>query len=218
MVLARIVDVGPRMRPEMYSIARELEAVANKAGYSLGTIYGSTTWPDHSNLRCLDLMISRISGAKVTATDAPVNSVQEKELGTLIADYVWAHRIRLRLNWQIWRGRIRRTWTTNPILRPTGVWAPYFKPLTHFDHVHVEVQAGDYRPPPEKDWWHVNPAKVSTWLWGLKNGTRNNIRARPGRNIAVARWVTKGGRRFAVTAANNWFDARYLKRGRYREQ
>lgn len=90
----------------------------------------------------------------------------------------------------------------------------------HFDHVHVLFSSAD-KPAskllsikPKGEVWHVDPDKVRSFLWGRKGGTRNNVRAKPNRNIRIIRWTKRSGRTWGVTAANNWFARSYLKKGR----
>lgn len=166
-----------------------------------------STYPGHHPhvSRAADWMCSKEVGDKIAAYVA--NEATAKRLG------IW---------YVIWYGRI---WS---MTRPEQGWIQYFdadathpdgspdRSRRHYNHVHISwyPPAGRiWRPP--FTWWHVDPETVSTFLWGIKRG-RNNIKAKPGRNIAVVRWkTTPDGRRFAVTAAGNQFDARFLKRGRY---
>jgi hypothetical protein len=65
------------------------------------------------------------------------------------------------------------------------------------------------------EWWHVDPAKVSTTLWALKAGGEENVELLPGRNVEVAREVTDSRRTWLVTPSNNWVAKAYMKKGKY---
>lgn len=70
---------------------------------------------------------------------------------------------------------------------------------------------GGSKPAPATEDWHIDPAKVSSFLWGLKGGEKPNIVGRPGRNLDIGRFDGK----WAITPSNNWFHRDYLKKGRY---
>jgi hypothetical protein len=131
-VTANIINTGGALLPEINSIAREIESHLRTKGYVLTTIYGTTTWPDHQNLRCLDFMISTSSSLGKAAGDA-------------IAAYIIANAARLRVNWFIWYGRI---WRRLDLGKGQG-WDTYYGTNKHYDHVHLECAAGTYVPPPD---------------------------------------------------------------------
>lgn len=87
---------------------------------------------------------------------------------------------------------------------------------SHGTHYALQFLKEGKAPPkdPGYEVWHVSSRGVSSWLWGLKNGVKKNVRARPGRNIKVVRWATKNGRTWAVTKAGNWFAKEYLEKGK----
>lgn len=66
----------------------------------------------------------------------------------------------------------------------------------------------------EGEVWHVDPAKVSTYLWAVKDGKRNNIKLKPGRIVKIVRWKTDSRRTWGITAADNWVAKSYLKKGK----
>lgn len=144
----------------------------------------------------------------------------DRAIGDGIVNYLLANRDRLGVYGIIWRQRL--------IGYSRGFeygWQPMANrgnaTANHMDHVHVWFSSADKAPgrkpatsKPKGQVWHVDPAKVSTFLWGLKGGTRKNIRARPRRNIRIARWTKRNGRTWGVTAKDNWFAKAYLKKGR----
>jgi len=65
------------------------------------------------------------------------------------------------------------------------------------------------------EWWHVDPAKVSTSLWALKDGKTENIELEPGRNVEVIDEVTDSRRTWLVTPSDNWVSKAHMKKGRY---
>jgi hypothetical protein len=139
-----------------------------------------------------------------------------RKAGDFLAAYLWANRTRLKVKWIIWHHTIRSTTKGKP-----STATHYTGSNPHTDHVHVFFAEGAYMPPPAgggggavTNWWHVNPDKVSSFLWGLKGGKRRNIRAVPGRNIAIDRWVTDDRRTWGVTAQDNWFAKEYLSKGK----
>ena len=59
--------------------------------------------------------------------------------------------------------------------------------------------------------WHIDPAKVSSWLMGRKGNDEFNIVGAPGRNLDIVEF--KGG--FAITPSGNKFNMTFLKKGKY---
>jgi hypothetical protein len=189
-------------------IAEELWDYLHSKGYDLTRVWGmGSAGSEHPTGRALDLMIT---GSKLG-----------KKVGDLIAAYLWANRTRLRVKWLIWDRRIR---STSP--GKSGNWTAYRGASAHTDHVHVFFAEGAYRPPAggagggggqvDDDGipgvWEVDPAKVSTYLWGLKGGKSQNIKAAPGRDIDVVKQVKDKRRTWLVTAHDNWFAKAYLRR------
>jgi len=187
------------------SKATELVNVANDHGYKLTRIWGiGTSGVEHPTGRALDLMID--------------GKGLGRPAGDLLADYLWGNRTRLGVKWIIWNGRIRSTSPGKP-----ATWQKYYGSNQHTDHVHVFFGTAAYKAPTppsgggsaaKSEWWHVNPAKVSSFLWGLKHGQKQNIRAVPNRNIAIVKFVKDKRRTWAVTAADNWFAKDYLTEGK----
>jgi hypothetical protein len=70
---------------------------------------------------------------------------------------------------------------------------------------------GGSKPAPKTDVYHIDPAKVSSFLWGHKGGDRPNVVGRPGRNLDIERFSGK----WAITPSNNWFHRDYLRKGKY---
>ncbi len=138
---------GTSLRPEIVEIAREVERAVLDNGYRLTMMYGATNFPDHNNGRCVDFMTSsaeRLDGRKLSLDE-------QHELGDWIADYIWQHRGRFRVNWQIWWKHIRRTWSGNHSTKPVNVWDRYTGPKPHTDHVHAEFAAGSYQAPRKQE-------------------------------------------------------------------
>jgi hypothetical protein len=139
-VVAKIENTpGTSLDPDVEKIAREVEAVVLRWGYVLVLMYGSTTWPDHDNRRCIDWMTwsARKNGKQISATES-------YELGGRITDYLWSHRDRLGLNWTIWRRKIDRYQNTD---RALGRGNTYTGDNPHTDHVHGEFDGTPYTPP-----------------------------------------------------------------------
>lgn len=185
--------------------AEELWQYMHSRGVDLKRLWGMGPGDEHGVGRALDLMITGVSGSDNAA-------------GDLIADYLWANRKRLGVKWIIWDRRIR---STSP--GKSGNWTAYSGKSPHTDHVHVFFSTGAYVPPSTGgggggghvgEWWHVDPKRVSTFLWGLKNGETKNIKAKPGRNIMIVREAQKRGKAWLVTDNNNWFAKYYMNRGR----
>lgn len=189
--------------------AEELWDIAAAAGYKMSRLWGiGTAGSEHPTGRALDLMITGSAGGKPA--------------GDFLAAYLWANRKRLGVKWIIWNRTIRSTSPGKPTTAQ-----PYTRDNPHTDHVHVFFATGDYVAPPTgagggggskpaddgiPGVWEVDPAKVSTFLWGLKHGTRQNIKAKPGRDITVIKQVTDKRRTWLVTAHDNWFAKAYLRR------
>lgn len=200
-----VFDKMGRITSATRSKAEEIVKIAESEGYKLSRIWGiGTSGNEHPTGRALDFMITGKGLGKAA--------------GDFIADYLWRNRSRLGVKWIIWYRRIRSTSPGKP-----STWTTYRGSNPHTDHVHVFFGTAAYVPPPAAspgaggskiEWWHVNPDKVSSWLWGLKGGKRQNIKARPNRNIAIARWVTDDRRTWGVTDHDNWFAKSYLKKGR----
>jgi len=188
--------------------AEELWDVAAAAGFKMTRLWGmGSAGSEHPTGRALDLMITGSAGGKAA--------------GDFLAAYLWANRKRLGVKWIIWNRTIRSTSPGKPST-PTR----YNGSNPHTDHVHVFFTTGAYTPPkvsgggggskPEGDGipgtWEVDPNKVSSFLWGLKHGKTPNIKAKPGRNIAVVKQVTDKRRTWLVTAHDNWFAKAYLRK------
>jgi len=187
------------------SRATELVSVAGAAGFKLTRIWGiGTSGDEHPTGRALDLMID--------------GKGLGRPAGDFLAAYLWANRTRLNVKWIIWNGTIRSTSPGKPATAQR-----YYGSNQHTDHVHVFFGTAAYKAPApaggggsaaQAEWWHVNPAKVSSFLWGLKGGKRQNIRATPNRNLAIIKFVKDARRTWAVTAADNWFAKDYLIKGK----
>ncbi len=200
-----VYDQMGRVTAATRSRAEEIVSVAVKEGFKLTRIYGiGTKGNEHPTGRALDFMIT--------------GPGLGRSAGDFIADYLWANRTRLNLKWIIWNGRIRSTTPGKP-----STWTKYYGSNPHTDHVHAFFGTASYKAPTppsgggsaqRAEWWHVNPDKVSSFLWGLKGGKRQNIRARPNRNIAIVKFVKDKRRTWAVTAADNWFAKEYLIKGK----
>lgn len=188
--------------------AGELWDYLHGQGFDLKRLWGmGSSGSEHPTGRALDLMTAGIAG-------------DDKKAGDLLAAYLWANRVRLRVKWIIWNRRIRSTSKGK-----SGNWTAYSGASAHTDHVHVFFADGAYVPPAASGGggtggsddgipgvWEVDPAKVSSFLWGLKDGKRQNIKAKPGRDISVVREVKDKRRTWLVTAADNWFAKSYLRR------
>lgn len=194
-----------KVQPATRAIAEEVWDYLAGQGIHLTRLWGMGPGDEHGVGRALDFMITGVEGS-------------DNRAGDLIADYLWANRKRLRLKWEIWDQRIRSTSKGKP---PT--WTAYRGKSKHTDHVHAFFAPGDYIPPKaagggggevKGEWWHVDPDRVSTFLWGLKGGTRKNIKAKPRRNILVVREAKLRGKTWLVTEHDNWFSKYYMNRGR----
>jgi len=188
------------------SKAEELVGVAAAKGYKLTRIWGiGTSGTEHPTGRALDLMIDGKGLGRAA--------------GDFLAAYLWANRTRLKVKWIIWYHTIRSTTKGKP-----STATHYTGENPHTDHVHVFFADGAYVAPPSSggggkvtDWWHVNPDKVTSFLWGLKHGKTQNIKAVPGRNIAIDHWQTDSRRTWGVTAADNWFAKEFLSKGKRKD-
>lgn len=188
-------------------IAEEVWDYLHSKGYDLTRLWGmGSSGSEHPTGRAIDFMIT--------------GSGLGRKVGDLIAAYLWANRTRLRVKWLIWDEHIR---STSP--GKSGNWTNYSGASDHTDHVHMFVAEGAYRPPAGgagggggsvddgiPGVWEVDPAKVSTFLWGLKHGKDQNIKAAPGRDIDVVREVKDKRRTWLVTEHDNWFAKAYLRR------
>lgn len=190
--------------------AEEVWDYLDSKGVPLKRLWGMGPGDEHGVGRALDFMITGVAGSDNAA-------------GDLIADYLWSNRKRLGVKWIIWDRRIRSTSPGKP-----STWTRYTGKNPHTDHVHVFFGTAAYVPPasggggggggdrPDSvaGWWHVDPKRVSTFLWGLKGGTRKNIKAKPRRNIKIVREATLRGKKWLVTEHNNWFSKYYMNRGK----
>ncbi len=209
MSTAALKEIGA-VRPSVRRVAEEVEAAARAAGHDLSVIWGDdpNSKPEHSAGTALDFMV-----------------FTDTEAGPFIADYLWTHRARLHLRWEIWRQRIRSTSPGRP-----GTWqamADRGSPTKNrMDHVHANfavadsverVMVGQVHLP--VGWYHVDPATVSTVLLGLTSPGRTKHERRPRFEVNVRGFVSKampGGRRrtWAVTQYDTYYAAEFLKRGR----
>lgn len=134
--------LGP-VKPNIPHIAREL--ITQAAGTGLGefsTLYGysASSVPEHSAGLAIDFMVY-----------APGNRSILTPLGDWAADYLWHHRDRLGLRWEIWRQRVRSTSPGKP-----GTWVAMADrgsaTQNHYDHVHAffweKAYVGISAPPP----------------------------------------------------------------------
>lgn len=154
---ATIINVaGTTPTDHNVKTAREVEQAVLSRRFSWGQarltiIYGSTTWPDHNNRRCSDLMVS---DAKNQATGATLTRDQQNDLGDYIAAYLKDNAVRLGVNGLIWNHRCMGfPHAPNPPWHgPYGQWRTYEpgeKPggNPHTDHVHLEVDTSAYKEP-----------------------------------------------------------------------
>lgn len=200
--------------------ATQIVAWSAKQGRPLHVLWGKDSNPkntEHYSGRAVDFM---------TFAD-PKLSRHDRAIGDGIVDYLLAHRDQFGVQGIIWRQRLIGYSDTK-----FARWRPMADRGTatanHMDHVHVLFSAADKAavppapapaaapaktPAPKGTLYHVDPAKVKTFLWGLKGGTKQNIKAKPRRPIRIVRWANKRGRKWGVTAYDNWFAAEYLKKG-----
>lgn len=114
--LATLGAVTPNTRRKAAEVIHALES---STPHRITTTYGyrADSVPEHSSGRAVDYMCSRPAG-------------------DWIADYLWQHRVRLRVKWIIWRQRIRSTSPGKP-----DTWTPMADQgdatQNHMDHVHV---------------------------------------------------------------------------------
>jgi hypothetical protein len=204
---------GLAISSHMHDNARKVTVEILKKFPKVVQIWTYATFPDHSNGRCTDYMIT-IKG--MTRDD-------QVKLGNAIANYAIKNAKRIGLNWLIWNRRIYRYQNTD---KGHG-WAAYHGPKPHTDHVHIEVMDKKYEAPPapkplpKVTWYHVDPKKVSTELLGTNSKGKVTQRRKPNFNIGVAKFVTTdlhkglGPTRYAVTAYNTYYVASYLAPGKY---
>lgn len=143
---------GTKPTSKVTSIAREVEAWArDDLGIVIDHFYGSTTWPDHSNRRCLDIMTAGPAGQQPTWADTgkPLAAAESKTFGDKIRDYLITHAKRLGINGIIWDRHVTGfPHADNPPYRgPYGQERPYSGSSPHTDHNHVEVDSTPYRKP-----------------------------------------------------------------------
>lgn len=98
-------------------VVRDLE----DEGRPVTHVYGFAPWPDHSNRRCVDLMLPTVDRVH------------------WVRAYLVRHRRALRVRLIIADRRIWRSYRKGLI--PAGTWAPYLGKSPHRDHVHVEFDA-----------------------------------------------------------------------------
>lgn len=117
-----------KVTPATRAKAEELWEYCHSKGYDLTRLWGMGPGDEHGVGRALDLMIT--------------GKGLGKDVGDLIASYLWKNRQRLGEKWHIWYRRIR---STSP--GKSGNWTSYSGPSAHTDHVHVFFGTGGYVPP-----------------------------------------------------------------------
>lgn len=207
-----IISSGRPLSAVALATAQELHNAVLEHGYIVHLYYGSTTFNDHDNLRCVDVMTS--SATKLDGTRLSLD--EQHALGDWIAGYLTLHATRLRLNWLIWWRRIYRNQNTN---RGHG-WDQYDgSPSPHTNHVHYEIAAGTYRPL-KFDWYVVNvsPGVDSRGrphtLYGLSKAGRARTERRRGFPLKIVRTERRFGRLNGVTEYGTYYAMQYLKKGK----
>lgn len=106
--------------PQIQLAATEVVLAAKAAGHEIRSIswFNPASTPEHH--------VPGMAGQKGVAVDF----MCDRATGDFIADYLWQHRARLGLCWEIWRDRIRSTSPGKP-----GTWQNRGKG-DHYDHVH----------------------------------------------------------------------------------
>ena len=116
-----------------------LDAVEARFGVRPATVWGAGPNPEHSNRRCLDVMIT-IGGGWLGGSKA-----EAWEIGDFVADLVWANRVAWGLRHILWRRRIRST-----VVSP-GVWRDLADrgsvTQNHEDHPHIHFLSDAFTPP-----------------------------------------------------------------------
>lgn len=128
---------GLEINSKMHANARHVTEEVLDHFPAIKQIWTYATFPDHSNCRCTDYMV----------TIAGLARAEQVKLGDAIAAYLIRNADRVGLNWLIWNRRIYRHQNTD---RGHG-WADYTGPKPHTDHVHMEVDDRTYQPPLEED-------------------------------------------------------------------
>jgi hypothetical protein len=114
------------VKPETRLIAQEIHSAAEAAGHEIWFMWGMGTSTEHSSGLALDLMVRNEAG------------------GDFCRNYLWEHRVRLRLRHVIWEQNITSTVIHSGVRRKM---ADRGNPTAnHFDHVHTWHFAGTYQP------------------------------------------------------------------------
>jgi hypothetical protein len=116
---------GLEINSKMHSNARHVIEEVLDHFPAIKVIWTYATFPDHSNCRCCDYMVTSLG----------LTRDEEVKLGDAIAAYLIKNADRIGLNWLIWNRRIYRHQNTD---KGHG-WADYTGPKPHTDHVHMEV-------------------------------------------------------------------------------
>ena len=120
--------------PATGAIALEvLEALKAATGKDLDVVWGKSAAGEHATGRALDFMLYIGPGGSIDAA-----------AGDWIADYLWTHRARLGLIYEIWSKRIRSTVVSPGVWRVQGDRGNPTE--NHYDHVHA-MFAGTDTPP-----------------------------------------------------------------------
>lgn len=118
------------VHPQIVEVCREIFAHCDaKLGRHPKQVWGHGPNPEHNNSRCIDFMV-----------------YSDREMGDLIANYVWANHSRLGLLRQIWRQRIIS------VERASEGWRSMADrgstTANHFDHPHVNFgNLASYKAP-----------------------------------------------------------------------
>lgn len=130
-VAVRALTFMGAVRPNIAAIAGEVLLAAQVAGHQIRVVWGFNpkSTPEHSAGTALDFM-----------------TYQDTVAGNWIADYLWTHRARLGLRWEIWRQRVRSTSPGKP-----DTWQQMADrgstTANHYDHVHANFWVKSYDPP-----------------------------------------------------------------------
>lgn len=133
-----------KVTPDTRAKALELLTAAAKAGHTITVVWGMGGGTEHGSGRALDLMTFR-----------------DKAAGDFLAEYLWAHRVRLGLRHYIWQQAIRSTARFPGVIRPMEDRGNSTK--NHRDHVHVWFDAAPaYKPAPAPKPPKVKPSPEAT--------------------------------------------------------
>lgn len=159
------------------SVAREIFDAAQAAGHDVWFMWGNGSEPDHvynqQGRPVLDFM------------------VRNEAAGDWVRNYIWNHRSRLGLKHVIWEQNITSTVVQPGVRRKMADRGN--RTANHFDHVHGEWFAGEYKSPePARKTNEQLAAEVWRGDWGNGDDRRRRLTAAGYDYAAVQALVNKG--------------------------